>query len=190
MVKNPLDEILEKRITVGGKKTVYVSDLSVDPSKNSDYYAKNGMLYKTPSSSVYKDQEIDIDEEYTLLKSLHEVDPDHTAKPYALVFRGNSQKPEGYLMEYVKGRELSDYLQDRGSRNKKADEYIFKQLESAVSAYHEHGLYHCDLYERNVMIRPDNRISIVDPLPSEYGPEMLKKIDDKDLSILKGFLLK
>ena len=192
MVGKLLEEILRKASVRNGMDVVYIDELPVNPAVEPDYYKKEGIFFKTPSSKIYQMFAVDISEEYMLLKDLYAADPDHTAKPYAFVLGKNesaqngSLTKEGYLLEYIDGRELLDYISAPKSARCNSDKEIIKQLEAAVSAYHSHRLVHGDLYMRNIMIDPENHVKIIDPLPEEQSKNIYEKTrNDIDVSRLK-----
>ncbi|MCL5009593.1 MAG: protein kinase [Candidatus Parvarchaeota archaeon] len=160
MISNGLDNILVKRKETDGYNAVNKEELEL-----SSGYLRKDYKTKFATGPVYKEQGIDIAEEYSLLGRLYEACPEHTVEPYALIL-DETEKPVGYVMEKVKGIELSDYLSCSKSRNKETDKYIAEQIKSAVSKYHERGTCHGDLHERNIMLCQDYTVKIIDPFPS------------------------
>ena len=66
------------------------------------------------------------------------------------------------VMEYVEGRSLADYAQEKGPLPiPEACEYA-RQAALGLQHAHEHGLVHRDVKPHNLMRTPDGRIKILD----------------------------
>ncbi|MFJ4769348.1 class III lanthionine synthetase LanKC [Streptomyces uncialis] len=76
--------------------------------------------------------------------------------------------------EYIEGRTLWDFIVEHNPATRSSvtpdelSEYartasgILDQIEEAISAVHERGYVYGDLHPRNVIVRPDGRIALVD----------------------------
>lgn len=65
------------------------------------------------------------------------------------------------VMEYVKGRPLSDLIAPRGMDPKRLLE-ILRPLGSAIDHAHEHGVVHRDVKPANILIGEDRQVKLVD----------------------------
>ena len=79
-------------------------------------------------------------------------------------FKGDFDGHKTYLaLEYVKGRELSKYLDRHMASLSGDDKYrILQQVQNAVRCMFKAGVIHGDLHASNIMITDDNRIKIFD----------------------------
>jgi serine/threonine protein kinase len=66
------------------------------------------------------------------------------------------------VMEYVDGHSLSDLIKLKGALSVQEALHYFKQLLAGVEALHEHGIIHRDIKPKNIIIRKDNSVKIVD----------------------------
>lgn len=65
-------------------------------------------------------------------------------------------------MEYVDGYSLHDFLKLKNSLSVDEALHHFKQLLEGVKALHENGIIHRDIKPKNIIIRKDNSVKIVD----------------------------
>lgn len=66
------------------------------------------------------------------------------------------------VMEYVDGVSLWDLLQVKKTLEINEALHYFKQLLSGIKALHEHKVIHRDIKPKNIIIRKDNSVKIVD----------------------------
>ncbi len=190
MANTLLDSILEKKVDWNGADVIFRGDLERDVCKSYIYYRHHGIMFKSSKNS--EKQNSDIKEEYLRQNELHSVDPEHTARPYALVLddSGNSLKPIGYLMEFIDGVDLSDYMRDAKARNNRADSSIISQLEKTVSKFHSRGLYHGDIHENNIRVTNDHKIKMIDPYVwHNRSGEFCVNVDNDEVSVLAKMML-
>ncbi|MBI1785006.1 serine/threonine protein kinase, partial [Candidatus Sumerlaeota bacterium] len=72
---------------------------------------------------------------------------------------------DGYhyiAMEYLKGRELTDIIKDKGQLEVNEALEIVRQMASALAAAHELGILHRDIKPHNVMIDNAGRVKVMD----------------------------
>lgn len=67
-----------------------------------------------------------------------------------------------YVMEYLDGGNLDDYIQSKGRLNESEALDIASQMASALSYMHSHNMLHLDLKPKNVMRRSDGRVCLID----------------------------
>ncbi len=68
------------------------------------------------------------------------------------------------VMEYIDGLSLEQKIRN-APENRFSQEYIFKigsQLVNALAYAHKNGVYHCDLCPRNIMLKEDDFIVLID----------------------------
>ncbi|KAI7878810.1 kinase-like protein [Lichtheimia hyalospora FSU 10163] len=84
------------------------------------------------------------------------------------------------VMEYVRGVNLDEYLQQSNSRGAlKEDEarHIFRQIVAAVDYCHSQYVVHRDLKAPNVLLMPDGQVRLADfGLGNRFGLQRLKTI--------------
>ena len=64
-------------------------------------------------------------------------------------------------MDYAKGNELSNYIQEKGLLSEKEAKRIFKQIHEAVSYMHNRSVVHRDLKPNNILFLDEERQNIV-----------------------------
>ena len=98
-----------------------------------------------------------------LLKREWEVSIGLSHSSLAYVFTWEESSPVGPCMvqEYVDGRSLKDYLEEKPS--KESRRRVFRQILSAVGYLHGKGVIHNDLSPSNILIsRADDAVKIID----------------------------
>jgi serine/threonine-protein kinase len=81
-----------------------------------------------------------------------------------LVNPGEHHSDEYLVMEYIHGRSLREYLEERNNQPLPVPEAlrIALQLCDALVYCHEHGVFHRDIKPENVMIQDNGDIKIID----------------------------
>lgn len=106
-----------------------------------------------------------IEAEYRSVKRLHSSAPDLTVEPYFLKTDSNGN-PEGYVMEYLEGTTLQQYLDPEGVASKedlngkKVGNQLSEFLNKIESDLEPHG----DLKAWNIMIDEESNITVFDPV--------------------------
>lgn len=72
------------------------------------------------------------------------------------------------VMEYAKGGELYDYINDRHRLSEKEARRLYRQIVSAIHHCHENGIVHRDLKLENIVMEKDGCIKIADFGLSNY----------------------
>lgn len=67
-----------------------------------------------------------------------------------------------YVMEYLDGGNLDDYIQSKGRLSESEALDIASQMASALSYMHSHNMLHLDLKPRNVMRCSDGTVCLID----------------------------
>ena len=67
-----------------------------------------------------------------------------------------------FVMEYIEGDTLKDYLERKGKLNDDEIKAIFTQILAAVGYVHEQGLIHRDIKPSNFMINPKGQVKLLD----------------------------
>jgi serine/threonine protein kinase len=67
-----------------------------------------------------------------------------------------------FVMEYIEGDSLSEFIIKKGKLTDTDIEYIFPQMLSAVAYIHEKGLIHRDIKPSNFMMTKDGNIKLLD----------------------------
>ena len=67
-----------------------------------------------------------------------------------------------FVMEYIEGETLKDYLERKGKLNDEEIKTIFTQMLAAVGYVHEQGLIHRDIKPSNFMISPKGQVKLLD----------------------------
>ena len=67
-----------------------------------------------------------------------------------------------YVMEYLEGGNLDDYIQSKGRLSEDEALDIASQMTSALSYMHSNNMLHLDLKPKNVMRRSDGTICLID----------------------------
>jgi serine/threonine-protein kinase len=81
-----------------------------------------------------------------------------------LINPGEHHSDEYLVMEYIHGRSLREFLEERENQPLPVPEAlrIVLQLCDALVYCHEHGVFHRDIKPENVMIQDDGNIKIID----------------------------
>ena len=66
------------------------------------------------------------------------------------------------IMEFIEGRELYDFMDERGSLTESEARMVFLQVLSGVKILHSYGIAHRDMSLENLMITPAGRVVIID----------------------------
>jgi serine/threonine protein kinase len=67
-----------------------------------------------------------------------------------------------FVMEYIEGDTLKDYLERKGKLSEKEIKNIFTQMLDAVGYVHEQKLVHRDIKPSNFMITPNGKVKLMD----------------------------
>jgi serine/threonine-protein kinase len=67
-----------------------------------------------------------------------------------------------FVMEYIPGMTLSDWLEDRGALSIDESLGVLKQICQGVQAIHDAGAVHYDIKPSNVLIGPGFRVAVAD----------------------------
>ena len=67
-----------------------------------------------------------------------------------------------FVMEYIEGESLSEFIIKKGKLSDTDIEYIFPQILSAVAYIHHNGLIHRDIKPSNFMMTKDGNIKLLD----------------------------
>jgi len=67
-----------------------------------------------------------------------------------------------FVMEYIEGDTLKDYLERKGKLSNDDIKTIFTQMLAAVAYVHEQGLIHRDIKPSNFMISPNGQVKLLD----------------------------
>jgi uncharacterized protein (TIGR02145 family) len=67
-----------------------------------------------------------------------------------------------FVMEYIDGETLKEYLDKKGKLSEKKIKALFAQMLEAVGYVHEQGLIHRDIKPSNFMITPKGQIKLLD----------------------------
>ena len=67
-----------------------------------------------------------------------------------------------FVMEYIEGESLSEFIIKKGKLSDTDIEYIFPQMLSAVAYIHDKGLIHRDIKPSNFMMTKDGNIKLLD----------------------------
>ena len=67
-----------------------------------------------------------------------------------------------FVMEYIEGDTLKDYLERKGKLSNEDIKAIFTQILTAVAYVHEQGLIHRDIKPSNFMISPKGQVKLLD----------------------------
>ena len=67
-----------------------------------------------------------------------------------------------FVMEYIEGETLKDYLDKKGKLNEEEIGGLLEQMLSALEYAHEQGLVHRDIKPSNFMISPQGKLKLLD----------------------------
>jgi serine/threonine protein kinase len=67
-----------------------------------------------------------------------------------------------FVMEYIKGSNLRDYIEQKGKLPEDEIKYLFRQMLDAVGFVHEQGLIHRDIKPSNFMLDSQGNIKLLD----------------------------
>jgi uncharacterized protein (TIGR02145 family) len=67
-----------------------------------------------------------------------------------------------FVMEYIEGETLKDYLDRKGKLNSEEISGLLEQMISALEYAHEQGLVHRDIKPSNFMVNPQSRLKLLD----------------------------
>ena len=88
----------------------------------------------------------------------------------------STDDPPFIVMDYVKGKSLSDVLAAKGSLSLERTTFIAKQIVDALAHAHSRGVVHRDLKPSNIMILAGDAIQVLD-----FGIAKLDDTDDSNL---------
>lgn len=189
MEKRLLGSILENAVKFNKNDVIFKNELEKDLIKSWRHYMNEGILFK-PSKNM-DEKGTYIKKEFEKLNKLYTIDPEHTVKPYALVldYCNNSLKCTGYLMEFVEGVDLSDYMIDYSIRNRVRDYSIMCQIKDAIFKFHSNGDYHGDIHENNIRITKNYKVKMIDPyIWEEKSNKSRIKLDNEEVRVLSRLM--
>lgn len=97
---------------------------------------------------------------------LNKAKPDVFVKPLSCVMT-RDDRLTGYTMEYIPGKTYNEVIETlKEEENKHVNNIAIGYLallRKSLSSLHKAGLYHGDIWEKNVMITPSNKIKVIDP---------------------------
>lgn len=162
-----LEELLGAKIAVDkkGMKVIGLSDVKPTYLNNHNVYVKRLEPTYFVGDLIYG--------EYRNLCRIHDIAPDYTAAPYALIVDKQGQYV-GYLMEAVAGEDLE--ISKRKLMPPEEAAEIKSQVLSTIELLHSGGVGHGDLdYSNIIKYKKDGHVCIklIDPAPS------LRRKDDK-----------
>jgi uncharacterized protein (TIGR02145 family) len=67
-----------------------------------------------------------------------------------------------FVMEYIEGETLKDYLERKGKLNEEEIDGLLEQMLSALEYAHEQGLVHRDIKPSNFMVSPQGKLKLLD----------------------------
>ena len=67
-----------------------------------------------------------------------------------------------FVMEYIEGETLKDYLDSKGKLNEEEIGGLLEQMLSALEYAHEQGLVHRDIKPSNFMVSPQGKLKLMD----------------------------
>jgi serine/threonine protein kinase len=89
----------------------------------------------------------------------HEIESEHIVKTLGLDPDGN---PPYFVMEYVDGQSLRDFLKARGKMRPEEAIDVSLQVLEVLRLAHEKGIVHRDLKPENILIHKDGRVLLTD----------------------------
>ena len=75
---------------------------------------------------------------------------------------GEDEGSHFIVMEYVAGKTLKEYIQEKGYLEPEEAARIAKELACALEAAHKNDLVHCDIKPHNILIMDDGHIKVTD----------------------------
>ena len=124
------------------------------------------MLYRASKAGKYfliKTTKDNSERQVAMLRREYElsIGCDHPNIVHIYTFEENLSVGTGIVMEYIEGRTLAEYLNEKTSvadRNR-----LFVELLSAVGYLHKRGVIHNDLKPENILVtRADNTLKLID----------------------------
>ena len=85
----------------------------------------------------------------------------HPAIPRTISLFENCEAP-CLILEYIEGQTLRSILADHAPFSLEEASWIIRQLASALTYLHNHGVYHRDLKPENVLLDSTGRVHIID----------------------------
>jgi serine/threonine-protein kinase len=85
----------------------------------------------------------------------------HPAIPRTIALFENCEAP-CLILEYIEGQTLRSILDDHAPFSLEEASWITRQLASALTYLHNHGVYHRDLKPENVLLDSTGRVHIID----------------------------
>jgi serine/threonine-protein kinase len=85
----------------------------------------------------------------------------HPAIPRTIALFENCEAP-CLILEYIEGQTLRSILADHAPFSLEEASWITRQLASALTYLHNHGVYHRDLKPENVLLDSTGRVHIID----------------------------
>ncbi len=96
---------------------------------------------------------------------LNKAEPDKFVSPLSCVMTGDG-KLTGYTMEYIPGRTYTEAikaLKEEGTAYIDTAVGYLRLVKNGLSSLHRKGLYHGDVWGKNIVITPSNDIKLIDP---------------------------
>ena len=116
---------------------------------------KEYAIKKIDTSNFSNEEIYNISREYMILKNLHHK---NIIKSYNSF---NYQNTFYTIMDYAKGGELTNLLNEKKILNEKETKNIFKQIYEAVKYIHSQNIIHRDLKPNNILFLDENKTHIV-----------------------------
>lgn len=66
------------------------------------------------------------------------------------------------VMDYIKGQNLKDWIEQNGKLNEKEALELFHQLLNAVDVVHKHNFLHRDIKPDNIILTPEKKLVLID----------------------------
>jgi uncharacterized protein (TIGR02145 family) len=66
------------------------------------------------------------------------------------------------VMDYIKGQNLKDWIEQNGKLNEKEALELFHQLLNALDAVHKHNILHRDIKPDNIILTPEKKLVLID----------------------------
>lgn len=74
----------------------------------------------------------------------------------------DENKTSYYVMEYIKGQSLDEYVSEKGAIDESQALEIIKKIGTAVDYMHSNHVLHLDIKPKNIMMGDDGRLALID----------------------------